>query len=1461
MKAHEKTREQLLKDLTALRRKFTKARKALEGLHESEERMRGFMESATEAFLILDENLNILDLNPAALAYLPGGTPRSEVIGRNMLDFVPYLKDTPRYERYREIVRSGGVYHEDGLLLTLGAKQRYLSIRAFKVGEGLGIIASDITERKLAEEALRQSEETFWTLAEQSPNMIFINIGGQVIYANARASEIMGYTRDELYSPGFDFLTLIEPDFVEKVKEAFARHMRGEDIPPCEYALRTKDGQRIEAIIATKLIPYHGKPAILGIVTDITEHKRAERALIESEEKYRRLADIAEEGIAIHDRGMIVEANEALGRMFGYTAAEMIGTYAAKYATPETWELILKHIAAGYTEPYEGRGVRKDGSTFWVELRGKLITYKGRPMRVGVFRDITARKQAEERIRRLNSGLRAIRNVNQLLVSEKDSQRLIKKTCDILLEALHYQAAWIVLLDETGTLVTGAGVGDRIQEFIGSGRGLPPCAAMARRRPGFLPLSSRDEPCRSCALIREGESFEGGCARIEVGGHVYGVLGIHLSPGIPPDEEERALILELAGDIALGLHNIRLEGEHRRAEQALRESEEQFRMLTEQSLMGVHIIQKDRFRYVNEATSRMTGYSIAEILNWGPNEFAKTIHPEDRPLVMEQARKKQAGEADVLTHYQWRMITRSGETKWMESWSKTIMLDNGPADFVTMIDITERKRAEQALRESEEKYRLIAENTRDFISVTDVQGTYLYVSPSHGRYLGYDTESSIGRPAGFIIHPDDNERVTLALAPFYDPDRIREYAEKGESVSPITVEYRVSDSQGNTHYLETIAQLVLDPEGKQHRVIHVGRDITERVRSEEMLRQSEERFRALVEHSADGIAVIGSGGKVIYTAPANDRILGYNPGENPPTATMFDYIHPDDHALLAETFSRLLAEPDRILTIECRARHRDGSWRVIEVTAHNRMADPAIGGIVGNFRDITERKRAEQALRESEERWRSLVENAPNLIVNVDLDGTIRFINHAVPPFTIEEIIGRSLFEFIDPEFRPMVEGVLRTVCRTQEPAHYEVRGTGPNGRSAWYETSAGPILHGGKVTGITLVSTDITDRKRAEESLRQREVERRAIFENVNDAIIYVDDSGTVLDCNRRVKDILGWEPEEAVGRHFSEFPFVDPEKMNEIVAKFGKASATGRAVLLDFPARRADGQPIHIEASTKAADLPGGRRGFLTVVRDITERKRLQERETEAERLRELDRMRTELLANVSHELRTPLTTIKGYASMLHDYPESLNPEERRHYLRTIEKSADRLNELVESLLDMSRLESGLLRMERRPADIGEVLRQALEEARIRSPEHTITANIPPDLPPARFDPKRIRQVLDNILDNAVKYSAKGTTITAQVLRSESGLVVSVTDQGMGIPASEIERVFDRMYRIRTDRTARVSGMGLGLSIAKGIVEAHGGRIWMESIEGKGSTCFFTLPLDAEEAGHDAAKDDPHH
>ena len=354
-------------------------------------------------------------------------------------------------------------------------------------------------------------------------------------------------------------------------------------------------------------------------------------------------------------------------------------------------------------------------------------------------------------------------------------------------------------------------------------------------------------------------------------------------------------------------------------------------------------------------------------------------------------------------------------------------------------------------------------------------------------------------------------------------------------------------------------------------------------------------------------------------------------------------------------------------------------------------------------------------------------------------------------------------------------------------------------------------------------------------QSLVKEQERLAAIFENSNGGILTVDNALRIIDFNPAMERLTGWRESEVLGRFYYDVLRPRDRQGNEVGLEGSpilQAFAGQAVVNREMVIASRDGQRFMVSVTASCVRSARGdpMNGILTI-RDIT-------------REREQEEQRSTFISVISHELQTPIAIIKGYASTLARTDTTLEPEASRTRLTAIEEEADRLNKLVSNLLYASRIQFGGLQMEIAPLDVASLVETVVRRLQARSPEVTMTLDIPPNLPTAMADRDRIEEVLQNLLDNAIKYSPRQRAIAIACRATGDEVIVRVSDTGMGIALREQEHIFDRFQRVQNATTRTIPGAGLGLYICRAIVEAHGGHIEVESTLHEGSTFSFSLP-----------------
>ena len=494
------------------------------------------------------------------------------------------------------------------------------------------------------------------------------------------------------------------------------------------------------------------------------------------------------------------------------------------------------------------------------------------------------------------------------------------------------------------------------------------------------------------------------------------------------------------------------------------------------------------------------------------------------------------------------------------------------------------------------------------------------------------------------------------------------------------------------------------------------------------------------------------------------------------------------------------------------------------------------------IKDVTEIHRAEQALKESEQRLARIFETIAEGIIMLDRDGHITFANAAA-----EKILGIPRSDitkrtYYDPTWQisavdggPFPESRLpfaRTLD-TGEPVYdVEFAIQHPTGRRVILSVNAAPLLSAeGALVGVVASLADVTTRRQAEEERRESEERFRSAFDYAAVGMALVAPDGRFLKANRSLCEIVGYPGQELLATDFQ--AITHPDDLQADVNQMRQMLA-GEISTYQMEKRYIHklGHVVWVLLSVSLVhDAFGRPLYFVSQVQDITERKRL-------------ERLRDEFLSTAAHELKTPVATIKGYVQLMRRWePEQRGPKVVAA-LDVVNRQCDRINRLIQELLEVSRLQLGLLELHHEKFDLRKLVAEVLTEMQAAAPRHHLLLQRGRSVL-VKADRDRIAQVLFNLLDNAVKFSPQGGDVETTVSVRNGEAVVSVEDHGVGIPRERQEHIFERFYRAHAGSLYDYGGMGVGLFISRELVTRHGGKMWFHSEQGKGSTFYFSLPL----------------
>lgn len=835
--------------------------------------------------------------------------------------------------------------------------------------------------------------------------------------------------------------------------------------------------------------------------------------------------------------------------------------------------------------------------------------------------------------------------------------------------------------------------------------------------------------------------------------------------------------------------------------------------------------------------ARTLGYSL-EDRRGAPNLWSDIIHPEDRKRVLSEIQSAQ--ERKDRFEIEYRVIARDGSVLWIHDRGSLLLSEEGePVCWQGLLaDITERRRGEEKLRRSEERYRAFVEQSSEAIwcfeyekplsvelsEEEQIEHAYQYAylaecNDAMARMYGLSrADEIIGARLKDMLIPSDPQNI----------EYLRAFIRSGYRL--LNAETREADKDGKIRYFLNNLVGVIE-NGFVARAWGLQRDVTESRQMEEALRDSERRFRLLIESSSDIITIVTGDGIIRYESPSLERMLGYKP-EELLEQSAFALAHPDDVQKTVDAITEILKESRSTRSVEFRALHKNGSWRILEAVGMNLIDDPVIAGIVVNSRDITDRREAEDALQLAQ----FTIDSAPDSIIYLGADGSILFVNDAAcrtVGYSREELLGMKAWDVditCSPEEWPRLWNDFKTSNLTMLQTRYRAK----DGRILPIEISRFFLEFSGREY-MCAFARDITERKQMEAALRRSERDYRNLFENANDSIlIFETETEIILEANRKACETYGFTREEFIGMSLK--LLTKDVKRGE--QKIRETMETGKAKNFETIHFRKDGTPINILGGGSLIEYRG-KPALMTIARDITDVKKLQQQLIQADKLAALGQM----IAGVAHELNNPLTSVIGFTQLI-----LLNlslDEQIRENLEIVRHEAERTRRIVQNLLSFSRQH----KPSRTEIDINELLDNTLD---LRTYEMSVN-NISVHrnyglLPNVMADEHQMQQAFLNIIINAEhamhsQHLGGTLTLTTRFEKSASGNTVKIIieDDGPGITTENLDRLFDPFFTTKPIG----KGTGLGLSISYGIIKEHGGSIHVESQSGQGARFIIELPL----------------
>ena len=1343
-------------------------------LRESEERYRSLVEICPDA-IILHRNGKVAYMNPAALTLI-GASHSDEVIGKNLLSYIhPDYVDALKTNIQKDLAGERTSLMELSMLRLDGTSVivEGRGTRTFIDGNpAVQVAIRDITERKRVEEALRESEEKFRTIVDTTSEWIWeIDREGHHTYSNPAIASILGYQPEEILSANtFD---LIHPEDRESIRELLPSLIK-ERKGWRNLVIRWRHKDTSYHYLESNAIPvFDHQEEIIGFRgadRDITERTRAEDAVRESEVKYRLIAENTTDSIWIFDMDLNLKyMSPSVKKIRGFTAEEAIHQSLEQMMTPKSRESVIQRFheemvleATGTADPgrtvaFESEEYCKDGSTILMENSAVLLRdADGRPTGI-----LGISRDITERKR-----------AEEALQESEEKYRLLFENA--------YDAIYLHEVSREGP-----------KKIFAANEAA--CRMLGYTREEFLRITVADidvpEQREKIPAILDRLSSEG-TAVFETehlrkdGSRVPVLVSIRTF-----DLHGTMVMLSIVRDIT----------DRKRAEEALQESEERYRHLFERAPFGIGMATLDgRILASNRLMEIITGFSGEELKVLNLADIY--VNPDDRAELFETLKTSGA-----VVDYP-ALLKRKDGIEYNASLTIGIVNIAGENVLQTLVqDITDRKRMEAALRESEERYRSLVDSSFDGIAIHQ-DGIVVFVNNTAARLLGSDDPAYfIGKPAINTVHPDDRPQVA---------DRIRQAPVKTQEL----IQEKFLRVDGSFVDVD-VATTPCTWQGKPAAYV-TFRDISGQKRLEAALRESEENFRKIFENSALGMTLALPDSRFLLVNPAWESMLGYTEEEFR-KMSFKDITHPDNIAGDIEGIRALAAGTIPVYSTEKRYIRKDGStlWGALKVTTA-RNQDGTVRHYIAQIEDITSRKQAEDALRESEERLALIMNGVPTLISYMDPELRFVYLNKSHREWyglAEKDLIGKSLKELLPEDIFLQSLPYYQQVLSGREVS-FENPSRDRNGRERMLNVRLVPHVHGGQVVGFFAALEDITERKRMEEALKESEENFHSMFESHDSIMLLIEpETGKIIDANLAAERFYGRTRTELCTLSMDEINALPPE----VVAAARAKAVQGEVTFFTFPHRIASGEIRTVEVHSSPIAMKG-KTILFAIIHDITDRRLVEAA------LRQANRKLNLLSGITRHDMKNQLMVLKSYLDI--SKGSLADPALTAEFIAKEEMIAETISHQISFTKDYEDMGVKAPVWQNVSALIRRIIaRLPMRDIHVEGGDPALEV----------FADRLLEKVFYNLIDNSLRHGGERmTSIRVTTVKDKRRLVISVEDDGVGISAQDKKHLFTKGFGTHT---------GLGLYLSREILSITGMTITEKGEPGKGARFEITVPKGA--------------